>query len=179
LRTGHPDALEELYAGHRRKLLLTAWHVLGWEDADAEDAVQETFVHAVRSLPSTSIHTSLYGWLNRVCVLRCIDIIRTRRRLLATQDSGLEALAAPLAHERQRQLSQEEEGREQVQLLRQAVEALEEPCRSLVRGRDVEGRSYAELAYRHEVALGTIMSRLSRCRETLKKKLARLMGRKL
>jgi RNA polymerase sigma-70 factor (ECF subfamily) len=176
---GDPGALERLYAAYQKRLLLTAWHVLGYDDAEAEDAVQETFVHAMKGLARTEIHTSLYGWLNRVCVLRCIDIIRGRRRMLARQDDSLEALAMPLAQERRRRGEQDADDLERAGLLRRAVEGMDEPCRSLVRGRDIEGLSYADLAVRHEVAIGTVMSRLSRCREALKKKLVRVMGREL
>lgn len=172
-----PTALDRLYAAYQRKLLLTAWHVLGWDDAEAEDAVQETFIHAVQDLPKVKIHTSLYGWLNRVCVLRCIDIIRARKKMLTQQDATLEALTRPQAREKVRRQEQDEDDKIVVAQLHRAVDAMDEPCRSLVRDRDIDGLSYIELAKKHQLALGTVMSRLSRCRETLKQKLLRIQRR--
>lgn len=169
-----PTALERLYAAYRRKLLLTAWHVLGWDDAEAEDAVQETFIHASKTLAEVEIHTSLYGWLNRVCVLRCIDIIRARKKMLAKQDVTLEAMTQPQARERVRRQEQDDEEAAQVDQLHRAVASLDEPCQTLVRDRDILGLSYIDIAKKHQIALGTVMSRLSRCRETLKQKLIRL-----
>ena len=169
-----PHALERLYEAYRRKLLLTAWHVLGWDDAEAEDAVQETFIHAARTLPYVSIHTSLYGWLNRVCVMRCIDIIRARRRMLARQDDALEAMTLPQARERVRHQEQDEEQAARVEQLHRAVAGLAERCRGLVQDRDIDGLSYIDIAKKRQIAIGTVMSRLSRCRESLKKKLLRL-----
>ncbi len=172
-----PTALDRLYAAYQRKLLLTAWHVLGWDDAEAEDAVQETFIHAVQDLPKVEIHTSLYGWLNRVCVLRCIDIIRARKKMLTQQDTALEALTRPQAREKVRRQEQDDDEKTVVAQLHRAVDAMDEPCRSLVRDRDIEGLSYIDLAKKHQLALGTVMSRLSRCRETLKQKLLRIQRR--
>lgn len=166
-----PEALERLYAAYQRRLLLTAWHVLGHDDAEAEDAVQETFIHAVKDLPRTEIHTSLYGWLNRVCVSRCIDIIRGRRKMLARQSENLEVLGLALAHAKDRNREQDEESRLAIERVHRAVALLDEPCRSLVHDRDIDGVSYIDLAKKYQLALGTVMSRLSRCRETLKKKL--------
>jgi RNA polymerase sigma-70 factor (ECF subfamily) len=173
LEAGHPQAHERLYQAYYKRLLTTAWHVLGYEDSEAEDAVQEVFIQAAEALPRTKIHSSLYGWLNRVCVLRCIDIIRARRRMLAKQEISLEILAVPAAIAQLRDQDQDEALSEKVAALRQAIESLDEPCRSLVRDRDIMGLSYIELAKRHGLAIGTVMSRLSRCRETLKKKIIR------
>jgi len=173
LEKGDPQAHERLYRAYYKRLLATAWHVLGHEDAEAEDAVQEAFIQASEALTRTKIHTSLYGWLNRVCVLRCIDIIRARRKMLAKQEDKLEALSVSQAVDRVRRKSQDEEQDEKVQALRAAIDTLEEPCRSLVRDRDINGLSYIDLAKKHGLALGTVMSRLSRCRETLKKKVIR------
>jgi RNA polymerase sigma-70 factor (ECF subfamily) len=67
------------------------------------------------------------------------------------------------------QAQEKEEKEEALGLLRQAVKALGEPCRSLVSLRDLEGKSYAEVARQAKIPMGTVMSRLSRCREQLKK----------
>ncbi len=176
LESGQPQAQERLYLAYYKRLLATAWHVLGYDDAEAEDAVQETFMQAAAALPHTKIHTSLYGWLNRVCVLRCIDIIRARRKTLARQDENLEALDTPMAMARQRKQGQDDDLREEVEALRSAIDTLEEPCRGLVRDRDIEGLSYIALAKKHRLPIGTVMSRLSRCRETLAAKLKRQLG---
>jgi RNA polymerase sigma factor (sigma-70 family) len=176
LQAGHPQAQERLYKAYRRRLLVTAWHVLGFDDAEAEDAVQEAFIQALRALPRTQIHTSLYGWLNRICVLRCIDIIRGRRRSLAKDEADLELLTAEGASQRQQLDEQRQEGERRAAALRQTMLEMEEPCRSLLWQRDVEGLSYIDLAKRQSLALGTVMSRLSRCRENLKQKFLRREG---
>jgi RNA polymerase sigma-70 factor (ECF subfamily) len=173
LEAGHPQAQERLYKAYYKRLLITAWHVLGYDDAEAEDAVQEAFILAAEALPRTKIQRSLYGWLNRVCVLRCIDIIRARRRTLAQQEMDLELLSVPRAIAQVRDKDQDEDLSERLALLRLAVSKLEEPCRSLVQDRDLDGLSYIELAKKHGLALGTVMSRLSRCREALKKNVMR------
>ena len=43
-----------------------------------------------------------------------------------------------------------------------------EPCRGLLNLRDSQGKSYALISETLKVPMGTVMSRLARCRETLK-----------
>jgi len=44
-----------------------------------------------------------------------------------------------------------------------------DPCRSLLRLRDEEEESYSSIAETLKVPIGTVMSRLARCKEALKK----------
>jgi RNA polymerase sigma-70 factor (ECF subfamily) len=85
----------------------------------------------------------------------------------------LELLSVPRAIAQVRDKDQDEDLSERLAMLRLAVSKLEEPCRSLVQDRDLDGLSYIELAKKHGLALGTVMSRLSRCREALKKNVMR------
>lgn len=56
--------------------------------------------------------------------------------------------------------------------VRQAFEALDGPCRSVVTCVDVEGLSYAETAERLRIPVGTVMSRLHRARRTMLQRIA-------
>jgi RNA polymerase sigma factor (sigma-70 family) len=60
--------------------------------------------------------------------------------------------------------------------VRQAVEDLPLPLREVIVLRELEGMSYQQIASLTEVPIGTVMSRLSRGRAQLQKRLAPCMG---
>lgn len=65
--------------------------------------------------------------------------------------------------------------REVRRLLPKAIRRLSKPCRELI-GLQLEGISLKEIIERFGVPSGTIYARSSRCREALKKELAKLLG---
>ena len=69
--------------------------------------------------------------------------------------------------------------RSDVDRVRAAIEAIPEPFREAVVLRDLEDLSYAEIAEVTGVAVGTVMSRLSRGRGLLAKALLPMAGREL
>jgi RNA polymerase sigma-70 factor (ECF subfamily) len=105
----------------------------------------------------------------------CFDRIRARRKHLLKEQADLELMSLDLAGQAHRR--GQEQGAEERRLtaLRSAVQAMDEPCGSLVRLRDLEGRSYADVAKAVKIPMGTVMSRLSRCRKKLREGLRRLM----
>jgi RNA polymerase sigma-70 factor (ECF subfamily) len=58
--------------------------------AEAEDAVQETFVSAFRALPSFTYGESHLPWLHRIATNACLKSIRSRKR----RDARLAAIPA-------------------------------------------------------------------------------------
>ena len=55
-----------------------------------------------------------------------------------------------------------------IELARKSLLTLNERCRQVVELRDFQGVSYAQIAQKLEIQMGTVMSRLARCREALK-----------
>ena len=62
---------------------------------------------------------------------------------------------------------------EQMELVENALRAIDSRLRCAVVMRDIEGMSYQEIADTLKVSLGTVKSRILRGRETLKKRLRR------
>lgn len=87
-RSGDLSGYERLYAlcGARMKNL--ARNILGNFD-DAEDAVQETFLKAQRSIGSFRGQSSFVTWTFRILINTCYDARRSRRRKkeIANQDN--------------------------------------------------------------------------------------------
>jgi RNA polymerase sigma-70 factor (ECF subfamily) len=170
VRAGDPKAMEALYRAYYRRLRATTIHFLGPQDSDGEDIVQETFSVAMQKLPGVVIQTNLYGWLNRVCALLCFERLRDRKRLLAVEQEGLlEALGAKgkVQAGALDAMVDDEQGLQ----LRRAIAGLGHPCSEILTLRDLEGMSYVEVARRMKTPIGTVMSRLLRCRQALKARL--------
>jgi RNA polymerase sigma-70 factor (ECF subfamily) len=168
IQEGDEYARERLYTEFKQRLYATAVHFLGFQDPEAEDAVHETYVRAFQGIAGFRFESGLYTWLNHICVNVCFDRIRARKRNLVKQEEDLEGLSLKAAKAQHARGQEKEEKEEALEKLRQAVAKLGEPCQSLVRARDLEGKSYVEVSRLLKVPLGTVMSRLSRCREKLK-----------
>jgi RNA polymerase sigma-70 factor (ECF subfamily) len=73
---GDDDFLAERFEAHRGQLRAVARRMLG-SGAEAEDAVQETWVRMSRS--DTTHIDNLAGWLTTVVGRVCLDMLRSRR----------------------------------------------------------------------------------------------------
>jgi RNA polymerase sigma-70 factor (ECF subfamily) len=81
-QAGNRSALDQLLALHERPLLVLCHGILGHAE-DAEDAVQETFLRALRALSGFRGAASLRTWLFRIAVNVCLNWKRDQRHDLA------------------------------------------------------------------------------------------------
>jgi RNA polymerase sigma-70 factor (ECF subfamily) len=163
LRHGSESAQEELHRRMAPRLRATATYFLGWADQDIDDVVQQTFLTAFEKMDQYDpARAGLYTWMNHLCVFLCFKRVRARKRLVLTLAEDLHSIPAV------RPDPADAEQAERLEALRVQMEKLEEPCRSLVRDRVQQGRSYAALAEALAVPMGTVASRLARCLQTLR-----------
>jgi len=88
------DWLAEQFEAERPRLRTVAYRMLG-SLAEAEDAVQETWLHLSRS--DTSIVLNLGGWLTTVVARVCLNMLHARE---ARREESLEAsVPAPIMRE--------------------------------------------------------------------------------
>lgn len=71
-QAGDTAALEQLLTPYERPLYALCRGILGHAD-DAEDAVQETFLRALRALPTFRGDAAVRSWLYRIAVNICLD----------------------------------------------------------------------------------------------------------
>lgn len=160
----------------RRPLYSTAVR-LTTNPSDAEDLVQETYLRAFRSYGTFRPGTNLRAWLFRILTNAHINRYRARtRRPEETALDDFEDRVEPgpnsiSNHGR----SAEDELLEELSMseMLDAVEGLPPAYGEAVILADVEGFSYREIAERLDVPIGTVMSRLHRGRQALRRKLAR------
>ncbi|TCK27672.1 sigma-70 family RNA polymerase sigma factor [Pseudonocardia endophytica] len=146
-----PSELDELFRTHRDRLWSVAVRTLG-NRADAEDAVQETFVAALRSGSGGFRGEADPGtWLYRILMNKCID----RMRAHPEPDVGQDTSPDPVGGVATRLVVDE------------ALGLLPPEQRAAVVLVDVHGWPVAEAARILDVAEGTVKSRCARGRSRL------------
>ncbi len=78
-RAGDAEAFRELVESYGPKLFRLTYRITGDEDA-AEDAVQEAFLRAYRSLGRFDERAQFGTWLHRIAVNAALEIVRKRQR---------------------------------------------------------------------------------------------------
>jgi RNA polymerase sigma-70 factor (ECF subfamily) len=164
------DSFEELATPLFDQLYNFA-HWLTQNRDEAEDLVQETYVKALKGFSSFQLGTNFRAWIYRIL-----------RNTFLTSRKGLKvALTVPL------DVDEEEEGPEAAierdtpetlllaqsshELLQKAIDELPVHFREILLLCEVEEMSYQEISDTLAVPIGTVMSRLSRARKTLRNQL--------
>jgi RNA polymerase sigma factor (sigma-70 family) len=150
--------LPHLSAGFTLAMYLTG------NKADAEDAVQEAILRAVRYFP-TLRDDDARAWFLTIVRRVCFTAYRTDRPREADMIS-IDAVGPQLVDHRERP----DMAAERLQLqqrVRAAVDQLPPLLREAIVLRELQSCSYAEVAAVTEVPVGTVMSRLSRARARL------------
>lgn len=132
----------------------------------AEELVQETYRRALAARRRPDIHTPDHVRPWAFTILRNVwqNLLRQTRRE-ALEDVPGEELQAPPDDSPDEVLTRK--------LLRseiiQAIDTLPQSLREIIVLREIEGLSYAEIAQVLDCAPGTVMSRLARARQLLRK----------
>ncbi|MGH7740068.1 MAG: RNA polymerase sigma factor [bacterium] len=163
-----PEAERHFFHAYRDRLCKVCHYILGYQDPEAEDVTQEAFMAALRKLSEFEFRSSLYSWLFRICMNLCYDRVRRRQSQVVRVQEDLEILAAGPSMEKARWDQDDAKRQKMMDLVAAQKKTLGAPCRDLLEMRDGQTRSYADISKILKVPIGTIMSRLSRCKEALK-----------
>jgi RNA polymerase sigma-70 factor, ECF subfamily len=159
LSRGDESAFRELYRRHSPLLFRLALRLLGGNDPDAGDVLQEAWCRAFEGLRRFRGGSSLRTWLAGVVVNCAREHIRARAQSRSLPSAGL---ASPTA-------GPSPEGEMDV---RRALDALPEGFREVLVLHDVGGYTHEEIALALDIAPGTSKSQLSRARRALRSELA-------
>jgi len=174
---GQPRAFEALYDRYKDTVYRTAFFITR-DSAEAEEAVQETFLDVLRALPHYRVEgpATFETWLYRVTVNRCR--MRLRRKTLPTEDweeieERLERIPSPHPnHDPEDAVVR----RERTAALWRAVDQLPEGQRVVVMLRYQQGLAYDEIAQVLGINEGTVKSRLFNAHVRLKEQLQAAEG---
>jgi RNA polymerase sigma factor (sigma-70 family) len=159
---GSDDAFAALDVRYRRRLVRFACGFVPGGVADAEDVVQEAMVRAVRALRNGSRPEAPGPWLHRITRNCALDLTASRRRHPVVE---LADHAHPAAEDAQATV----ERRMGVRGLVADVGRLPDTQRSALVLRELEGRSYADIADELDVTVPAVKSLLVRARQGLKR----------
>jgi RNA polymerase sigma-70 factor (ECF subfamily) len=155
---GEEAAFAVLVARHRPRLVRYATSRCGRDVGLAEDAVQDGLVRAHRAIVAGKVPLDVEAWLYAIVRNRCHDYFRAARPTspLPPELPG----GAPSAFDVVAQ-------GERLAGALDAVERLPSAQRNALVGRELEGRSYEELAHRQATTVAAVKSLLHRARSTL------------
>lgn len=164
-------------------VLLRGARRLTRSDADAEDLLQDTLLHAYAGFHSFQPGSNLKAWLFRILHNRWVSTYRAKQRRpsevsvdeITERDlvDGAARLPAGLRSAEAEALDLLPDSD-----IKAAMDALPDGFRAVLYYADVHGYTYAETAAILDIPVGTVMSRVSRGRQRLRVALAhRARGR--
>lgn len=171
---GEHQALNELITKFYPVVMRICVSILGVRDV--EDHAQEIFMNILQRSGKLAEVTSLFGWIYRITVNECRDVIRRQkiRRLISLSGYSQDRVDKLVIEDEM--MSKHIEDQELWTMLQATLQQLEPRYRELVVLRDMEGLSYEEIAQITGTSLGLVKSRLFRAREILGKKMRVLSG---
>jgi len=167
-KAGDALAFDQIMICHQRRVVATAWRMLGSED-EARDAAQEVFLRVYRHLRTFDPAQDFSGWLYRIVVNVCHDLGRQRgrRRQLTSLEAESELgkvgeLASPENIEAAAMRSEEQA------IIARALATLSEKERAAIVLRDLEGLPTEEVARILGSSQTTVRSQISSARAKIK-----------
>jgi RNA polymerase sigma-70 factor, ECF subfamily len=157
---GSDDAFAALVRRHQRRAYAVARAIV-LSHEDAEDAVQEGFLHAYRALDRFRSDQPFGSWLYRIVANAARDLVR-RRKVRETEELP-DTAALPF-----RDPGEADELRRRLQ---GALTHLTDRQRSVIVLHDVEGFTHGEIASMLDIPEGTARSDLHHARTALRRML--------
>lgn len=170
---GDDDAFERLVRHFGARMLAVARRLLG-NDGDAQDALQDAFLAAFRSIGRFEGKARLSTWLHRIVVNAALMKLRAKRRrpecdIDALQPQFLEDGHHVDAPQPWRAMPQEEVLRNELRdRVRDAIDALPDTYRTVLLLRDIAQLDTAETARRLDITPNAVKIRLHRARLALR-----------
>ena len=157
VRAGSEPAFETIVERYRRALMRYVSRLLPPERA--EDVVQQSFVNAYEAMHRGGAELNLKPWLYRIAHNTALNALRDRGLRHDQLDEGIDGV------ERPDQALERSQGLRDVLV---AVQALPDRQRDAIVLRELEGRSYAEIALALGVTDGAVRQLLNRARNSLR-----------
>jgi RNA polymerase sigma-70 factor (ECF subfamily) len=164
---------------HNQRLYRIARSILR-NDSEAEDAVQEAYLHAFMNLNRFRAESSLGTWLSRITINEALGRLRKERLVVDVNREEpnrheADMMAFPhsaAAEDPERTMAQ----REILKLVEQAADDLPEGFRTVLVIRVVEGMSTEETATLLDLQPETVKTRLHRARQLIRNRLDAQIG---
>jgi RNA polymerase sigma-70 factor (ECF subfamily) len=170
-KAGDIESFERLIAKYQKKAFNIAYHMLG-NPEDANDVTQEALIKAYKGIKNFRGRSSFSTWLYTIVNNTCIDFIRKNRKAniiyLDREYETEEGVYKIQLNSNEDTPEQLFEKREVQRLVRESIGELGYDYRKVIILRDIEDFSYKEIAQILNCPEGTVKSRISRARNSLK-----------
>lgn len=172
---GDRGAFNEIMEKHGKMVYNLCYKFLGNTD-DAEDCAQEVFLKVFKNLGRFAFRSSLSTWLYRISINSCKNYrssLQSRKKEKEMSLSGSFNDTEKTTEIGDRSFMPEDNTvrNEQYEHILSAIRKLPDDLKKVVMLRDVENRSYEEVAEITGFKIGTVKSRLSRARHHLREEL--------
>lgn len=171
-KKGEKEIFEKLVRRYQHKVYNTTYRMLGNRE-DAGDLAQETFIRVYQNLDRFKEKANFSTWLFRITTNLCRDQLRKRKREPATSSltnsgDGEQEILIPDNQYSPEKVSIEQERKREIQ---NQLGKLPLEQREILILRDIQDFSYHQIAEILKISPGTVKSRLSRARRSLRDKL--------
>ncbi len=163
-----PEDFRKMVLPEGRRLYALAYRYLNSRE-EAEDAVQEVMMKLWAERNARRNLSSVAAWCTTVTRNCCIDILRKKKNLRIGDHRETEAMAAADAD-----TVKAHDAGEAARLVRLIVGRMNEPGKSAVIMRDIEGYTYDETAEALGMNVAALRTLMSRARKQIKEELERI-----
>lgn len=164
-QAGDSTAFTDLYQRYFRRLTRFCQRQVG-DPHIAEEVAQEAFTRALRALPEFAGERRFYPWMTVIARRLCVDHMRERSRVIAEAEPDVGA------HD---DVNHTIDVRADEECLDAALDKVRDRHREVLRLRDWEDLSYAEIATRLDVSETTVPPLLHRARAAVRREFLALV----
>ena len=175
-RQGDSDAMERLILKYQNRIYNVIMKICA-DPEDAAELTQETFVKIIENINKFQGKSKFYTWAFRIAVNLTFNYRQRNKKLtLSSIDAQKQQNDDQAKHVLKDFLRDDSspdpvaiaQNKELCDLTIKALMELDDPQRTVVVLRDIEGMNYAQIADVLNIELGTVRSRLSRARGRLR-----------
>ena len=175
-RRGDSLAMERLILKYQNRIYNIILKMCANAD-DAAELTQDTFVKIIENIDSFRGKSSFYTWAFRIAVNLTLNYCKRNAKFGAQSLEGADEGNSEQGREQLRDILADQNlpdpgavaaSRELCRIIMRALTGLDDQQRAVVLLRDIEGMNYAQIADVLNIEVGTVKSRLSRARSTLR-----------
>lgn len=168
-KAGDHQAFRTLFEEYAPRLERMWTRKLDGDHAMAKDIVQEAFMKAFKNFDQFEGKSKFYTWVYQIADRVRKDQIDKLIRRIQTVELSPEMKESFVGHHDTPEQSMI--ARQQTERIQRAIDDLPSSFREAFNLREMEGYTYAEIAAKQDVPIGTVKSRINKARETLEKNL--------
>jgi RNA polymerase sigma-70 factor (ECF subfamily) len=165
VRRGDTSSYEVLATRYHRRLCRLAQKFLR-SDSDAEDAVQEAHLLALRHIDQYAGRSSYLTWMSTITVNEALSQMRRKKGVVETGEEQFGSIRSPMRNPEQQAIDRQLDG-----ILTVAMESLPPAYGEVFRLREMETLSTAETGERLGLTEGCVKIRLVRAKGMLRRRL--------